>query len=149
MKSNVWMNRRYQKIRRTSKVDNGNTFRSKYERRIATTLDKLGVAYEYEAHRLPYEVQEKRHYTPDFKLSNGIFIEAKGIFDAADRKKHLAFRKSNPTADVRFLFQRPGNKLTKAKGSMTYGEWCDKNNFKWAGGLSIPKEWINEIKRSD
>jgi len=39
------------------------------------------------------------------------------------------------------LFMR-NNYLTKKKAG-TYGDWCDRNGFKWAVGR-IPEEWLNE-----
>ena len=95
----------------------------------------------YEAVRLKFTVE--RTYTPDVLLPNGILIEIKGRFVAADRTKHLQVRKSNPHLDIRFVFQQNA-KLRK--GSKTsYGDWCDKNGFQWALN-EIPLEWIEEKK---
>jgi hypothetical protein len=45
-------------------------------------------------------------YRPDFTLPNGIIIEGKGIFEAADREKHLLLKEQRPDLDIRFVFSR-------------------------------------------
>ena len=58
-------------------------------------------------------------------LSNGIIIETKGSFTAADRRKHLAIKKQHPKLDIRFVFENSKRKLSKGAKS-SYGEWCIK-----------------------
>jgi len=70
-----------------------------------------------------------------------ILIEAKGVFTADNRKKHLALQEEYPELDIRFVFQRD-NWLTR-KHATKYSDWCEKNCFKYAIG-SIPEEWLNE-----
>ena len=61
-------------------------------------------------------------YTPDFVLFNGIIIETKGMFTAADRRKHLAIKKQHPKLDIRFVFENSRRKLRKgAKSSYADG----------------------------
>ena len=60
---------------------------------------------------------EIRTYTPDFELPNGIIIESKGRFVAADRKKHLLVQKQHPELDIRFVFSNSKAKISK--GSKT------------------------------
>ena len=64
-------------------------YRSGLEDRISEQLKGLKVPFKYEEFKIKYEVNEVRTYTPDFELPNGIIIESKGRFVAADRKKHL------------------------------------------------------------
>ena len=116
-------------------------FRSMFEANLASKMDKSRLKYVYEPYSISYEYEAK--YIPDFKLPNGILIEAKGRFTAKDRSKMKLVKTQNPKLDIRFVFQRASNKLTKAKKSMTYGQWADKNGFKWSEG-SIPKEWWKE-----
>lgn len=117
-------------------------FRSGLESRTADYLKKRRVKFEYERTRIPYVVNETRKYTPDFKLPNGIYIETKGRFTAADRKKHLLIKKQHPDLDIRFVFSNPRAKIRK--GSKTsYADWCDKHGFKYAQE-TIPLEWIKE-----
>lgn len=114
-------------------------WRSGLEERVSKELDEGGVKYEYETMKIKYEVNEIRTYTPDFILPNGVIVETKGRFVAADRKKHLLIQRQFDH-DIRFVFQNAKARLFKGAKS-TYADWCDKNNFLWAQG-SIPEEWL-------
>lgn len=117
-------------------------YRSGLEDRISEQLKGLSVPFKYEEFKVKYEVHEVRTYTPDFELPNGIIVESKGRFVAADRKKHLLVKKQHPELDIRFVFSNSKAKITK--GSKTsYGDWCDKNVYIYADKL-IPEEWIKE-----
>ena len=73
---------------------------------------KKGIKVEYESEKIPYIVPASNHtYNPDFKLPNGIFVETKGRFVAADRKKHLLVKQQNPELDIRFVFTSSKNKM--------------------------------------
>jgi hypothetical protein len=145
--------------------------RSSFEGKILDQLRDADIKFEYETHKIKYEVPSKGHvYKPDiilnrkntiklmypincdnkelakiaypFVLSPYIYIEVKGLFDSEDRKKHLHVRESNPNLDIRFVFQNAWAKIRK--GSKTsYADWCDKNGFKWAHKY-IPQEWLDE-----
>lgn len=100
----------------------------------------------YEQSSLKYEIPATVHtYTPDFILKNGIIIEAKGLFEAKDRQKHLYIKKQYPHLDIRFVFQNAGNKLYKGSKT-TYADWCKKYGFKYAVKV-IPASWFNEQKK--
>ena len=114
-------------------------FRSKLEERIATLLQQLGVSYEYESTQIPYTIQH--HYRPDFVLPNHVYLEAKGYWDPADRRKILAVKKDNPYIDLRMVFQSPYNKISK-KSKTTYAQWCEKHDIPWASFHDIPLEWL-------
>lgn len=117
-------------------------YRSGLEDRISEQLKSLSVPFKYEEFKIKYEVNEVRTYTPDFELPNGIIVESKGRFVAADRKKHLLVRVQNPFLDIRFVFSNSKAKISK--GSKTsYADWCDKHGFLYADKL-VPEEWINE-----
>lgn len=120
----------------------GTTYRSKFEETVAKKLEDAGVNYSYESIKIQYEVNQVRKYTPDFLLPNGIIIETKGRFVAADRMKHLRIKEQIPELDIRFVFQNPNVKLSKTSKT-SYAQWCDKNGFKWAA-KEIPQEWIDE-----
>ena len=86
---------------------------------------------------------KQRKYTPDFILKNGIVIETKGRFVAADRMKHLFIKEIwGNKYDIRFVFNNPNAKLYKGAKS-TYGQWCDKHGFQYAKG-KIPQAWFEE-----
>lgn len=117
-------------------------FRSKYEKRIWDNLKKR--------HKVEYEPQEPKIrytlpkcYVPDFKLPNGVYVEAKGYFRSADRTKMLRVKKENPSLDIRLLFQRANQRLTKSPNSMMYWEWAEKHEFPWGEGETIPEEWFD------
>ena len=117
-------------------------YRSGLEETIALQLTSLSVPVMYETEKIKYEVNEVRSYTPDFLLPNGIIIESKGRFVAADRKKHLLIQKQHIFLDIRFVFSNSKAKLTKGSKT-TYGDWCNKHGFLYADRL-IPEEWIKE-----
>ena len=61
-------------------------YRSGLEGITAEWLRSRGIDPQYEAIKLKYTKPESPHtYTPDFILPNGIIIETKGVFDAADK----------------------------------------------------------------
>lgn len=118
-------------------------YRSGLEAAISASLASAGVAATYESHRVPFtEPAKNRHYTPDFVLPNGIVIESKGIFEAADRAKHILIKEQHPKLDIRFVFSNERAKI--AKGSpTTYAIWCEKNGYLYAR-KDIPKDWLTE-----
>ena len=117
-------------------------YRSGLEDRISEQLKSLKVPFKYEEFKIKYEVNEVRTYTPDFELPNGIIIESKGRFVAADRKKHLLVKKQHPELDIRFVFSNSKAKISKGSKT-TLGMWCDKHGYMYADKL-IPEEWIKE-----
>jgi hypothetical protein len=120
-----------------------NGYRSGLEDRISDQLKSLSVPVKYEEFKIKYLVPESLHtYTPDFELPNGIIIESKGRFVAADRKKHLLVQQQHPKLDIRFVFSNSKAKISK--GSKTsYADWCIKHGFLYADKL-VPEEWISE-----
>jgi hypothetical protein len=114
-------------------------FRSGLEEKVADLLTNLGVKYEYESTRIPYQL--RCNYTPDFLLPNGIYLETKGHLTEEDRRKMKAVKKDNPDLDIRFVFQSPYNKISKGSKT-TYAKWCEKNGFLYCSYSSIPIEWL-------
>lgn len=82
----------------------------------------------------------KSRYIPDFVLANGVIVETKGRLTQPDRAKMLNVVRDNPDLDIRFVFQRAGNRITRSKNSLTYWQWAEKHGFPWAQG-TIPEEW--------
>ena len=124
--------------RRRHAIKNG--YRSGLEEDISNDLKDRGVSFEYEKLKIKWTLLENKTYTPDFVLPNGIIIESKGRFVAADRKKHLKVKEQHPTLDIRFVFTNSKSKLHKGAKS-NYGDWCDKNGFLYAD-KRIPDEWL-------
>lgn len=117
-------------------------YRSGLESKVSAQLNEAGVSFEYETFKIEYQVNETRKYTPDFRLPNGIIVETKGRFIAADRKKHLLVQQQHPDLDIRFVFSNSKAKLNKGAKS-TYADWCQKHGFLYAD-KTIPEEWLNE-----
>jgi len=117
-------------------------YRSGLELKVADYLKEQKCKYKYEALKIEWEDLTYRTYTPDFVLYNGIIIETKGMFTAADRKKHLAIKKQHPELDIRFVFENSKRKLRKGAKS-TYGQWCIKYGFRYYDRI-IPEDWLKE-----
>ena len=113
------------------------TFRSGLEKRIADNLTKNKCSFEYEPMSVSYTIDYK--YKPDFVLSNGIIIEAKGFFRYDDQRKHRAISKAHPELDIRFVFSRLSSRVQNSR--LTCAQWCDKYNFQYSQEL-IPEEWM-------
>lgn len=127
----------------TRKLINTSAYRSGLEQKIADQIGSVGikVVYEDPKSKIVYEIPAKDHkYTPDFILPNGIIIESKGLFTAADRQKHLYIKSQHPEKDIRFVFSNSKAKISK-KSKTTYADWCIKYGFKYADKL-IPTEWL-------
>ena len=117
-------------------------YRSGLEHKISQYLESLKHKYEYESIKIEWEDLAYRTYTPDFILNNGIIIETKGRFIAADRRKHLTIKKQHPTLDIRFVFTSSSSKLSKGAKS-TYAQWCIKYKFRYYDRI-IPEDWLKE-----
>lgn len=135
-------------------IHKGFVFRSKFEYKLAQQLEQLGVKYDYEAEELEYftkvrsgvcescsgtHVFQRRWYTPDFFLPNGIIIEAKGQFTASNRTTLKAVRDAHDSIDLRLVFMA-NNRISKNSGT-TYVDWAESNGFKYAVG-EIPESWL-------
>ena len=117
-------------------------FRSNFELGVVAAVSKHNVKVEYETKRIQYVIPPKI-YTPDFYFPDyDLYVECKGFFRMADRKKHLLIKEQCPELDIRFVFVRADNKLS-SKSKTTYGGWCEKNGFIYSEKF-IPKEWFNE-----
>ena len=138
----------YTQINKTNNRGIHHGYRSGLEATIVKDLQRANIPYLYEAVKLSYTKPPSVHkYTPDFKLvkKSGelMFIESKGRFTLADRKKHLLIKAQHPELDLRFVFSNPNQKLYKGS-KITYGQWCDKNEFKYTKGL-VSESWKREL----
>ena len=114
-------------------------FRSKLEKNIGDLLGQLGVSFQYESEKLSYTINHS--YTPDFVLPNYTYLEAKGYWSPADRRKILAVKRDNPGIDLRMVFQSPYNTISK-KSKTTYAQWCERHDIPWSSYQEIPIEWL-------
>lgn len=110
--------------------------RSTLEADLCQWMREEGLAFEYEpdGSQLSYLLT----YQPDFRLPNGVLVEAKGYFDSADQTKMRRVKQAHPEVDIRFVFPRD-NRIPRTK--MYYSDWCRKNGFTYHIGRTIPKEW--------
>jgi len=127
-------------------------FRSGLEERTARELTELGVTFTYEEVKITYtKPARKSRYTPDFMITarpdgtpraHPLIIETKGRFLVQDRAKHVLLKAQHPGLDIRFVFDTPNSRISKASRT-TYADWCEKNGFQYAA-KSIPLEWLRE-----
>lgn len=122
-------------------------YRSGLEKDTAAYLRKRKVKFTYEERKIKWNDFKVRTYTPDFVLSNGIIVETKGRFVAADRAKHISIKKQFPDLDIRFVFSNPNAKLNKTSKT-TYGQWCKRHGFQYAA-KEIPEEWLEEPDKEE
>lgn len=121
-------------------------FRSGFEKAIYESARKHGRELDFEPSDaiVSYIKPARRaRYIPDFRLGNGILVESKGRLTPADRAKMLLVKSSDPALDIRFVFQRANQRITKSPNSLTYWEWAEKHGFPWSQG-TIPEEWFDE-----
>ena len=130
-----WAQKAYDKLKNKEQPK----YRSNLEKDIGNLLEGLGVSFQYESEKLSYTIEH--NYTPDFVLPNYVYLEAKGYWDAADRRKLLAVKRDNPDIDLRMIFQSPYNTISK-KSKTTYAKWCDKHDIPWTSYTDIPIEWL-------
>jgi hypothetical protein len=121
-------------------------FRSGLEESIAKKLLTQGVPIVFEQYTIKYVIPASNHvYTPDLILPNGIIIEAKGLFEVDDRKKHLLVKEQYPQLDIRFVFSNPKQKIYKGSKT-TYAMWCTQHGFKFAAKF-VPEDWLKESRK--
>ena len=111
------------------------------EVRFASRLKSSKVPFTYEDTTFTYQYKPQK-YTPDFTLTRKtkkkVYLEYKGKLDGKTRKKMRAIRDSNPTLDVRLVFEKPKNKIY-AGAKTRYWEWAERNGFKWYDAKDIKK----------
>lgn len=129
----------------SSRRHNRAAYRSGLEGKVSASLESRRVAAWYETVKLNYTPAPRR-YTPDFlvrsRRGHEFYVETKGYFDAADRRKFLEVLASNPGIDLRLVFQRARTPISKGSKT-TYGDWANKHGITWAEG-DVPDEWLDE-----
>ena len=162
MPSDTWINRRPSYTRKTIpqtgrickkttavfRVEkehmNRMKYRSRFELHLAKGLAQNKIKFEYESKKFLY-IPKPRTYTPDFYIvESGIYVEAKGHFDKADRVKMALVKQQHKDLDIRFVFMNARNKIYKGSKT-TYADWCNKHDYRWAE-KSIPVEWYKNGK---
>jgi hypothetical protein len=124
-------------------------YKSGFEAKIAEQLNShdLQAKELYEKTTIKYTVPARdSRYTVDWSLPNGILVESKGRWTAADRKKHLLVKQQHPELDLRIVFQSSKNKISKGSKT-TYADFCDKHGIVWAE-KTIPESWYTETPKT-
>ncbi|MGA1777124.1 MAG: hypothetical protein ACO39G_08615 [Flavobacteriaceae bacterium] len=120
-------------------------YRSKFESDFAKHLQDRKLDFDYESEKIEYVTYHC--YTPDFvfdkKDGAKMYVETKGVLDARSRTVLKNAKKCNPELDIRLIFQRGSNTISK-KSSTTYLEWAKKNGFPCAE-TKMPSEWKKEL----
>ena len=94
-------------------------YRSKFEAAVAAQLNLT----QYETDKIKYVVPASTHtYTPDFTLSDRVYLETKGRWLGVDRRKHLLLKAQHPELRIILLFMNANVTLSKSSKT-TYGEW--------------------------
>lgn len=129
------------------KRHNPKLYRSGFEERFQQLcLDEFGWTFPYETDRIKFTIPESTHtYTPDFTVAKNIYIETKGIWSTADRKKAKLIAEQHPTITILYVLYR-NQKLSK-KSTTTYLDWAKKAGLD-ACLFSNRDHWIEFIKRS-
>ena len=125
--------------------------KSGLEEAIHIFLTSKNVAFTYEGMKIVFSQPTKqKKYTPDFPIKKSFIIEAKGLFNSKDRKKHRLIKEQHPNYDIRFIFSNSKIKIGK-KSQTTYAKWCELFGFKYhciqSTKDTFPKEWLNEIRK--
>ena len=100
----------------------------------------------YEAIDMPYEYIKYETYKPDFIVPDKCMVlEVKGYLPSDVRTKMLVIKGCYPDLDIRFVFARPENKLSKLSDT-TYAKWAEQHDFPWCSVKDFPpKDWIYHI----
>lgn len=127
------------------KKHNPNEYRSGLEQRFQDATTDLGYNFAYEQDKIKYTVPESKHsYTPDFTVTNNVYIETKGLWTAADRKKACLIREQHPEVNILYVLYRD-QRLSK-KSKTTYLTWAAKNGLE-ACTFSDRTTWVSFIQR--
>ena len=99
-------------------------YKSKFESEFAANFPDL----EYEPRKFQYVVPASVHnYTPDFKVSEKVYIECKGRFTVKDRQKMILVKNQHPHIKFIMVFMNPNLKLGSRIG--TCMDWAKKNHI--------------------
>ena len=120
-------------------------YRSGLESKFQTACVANGWNLGYEQDKIKYVIPASNHsYTPDFTVTKNVYIETKGLWVAADRKKALLIKEQHPDIRILYIFQRD-QKLYK-KSPTTYLDWAAKQGLD-ACVFSNTKHWSDYILR--
>jgi len=123
-------------------------YKSGLELTVSEQIAEAKYPVNYETEILHYVVPESKHkYTPDFVFTkqngNMMYIETKGRWTVADRKKMKHVLSCNPGIDIRMVFQNPNQRISKSSKT-TYEMYANKLGIQHVAKRDIPAEWLTE-----
>lgn len=121
-------------------------YRSGLEVKFQTACESRGWILGYEQDKIKYLIPESKHsYTPDFTVTKNCYIETKGLWVAADRKKAVLIKEQHPDITILYVFQR--DQLLYKTSPTGYIEWARKNGLD-ACTFADTSHWTNYILRN-
>lgn len=92
----------YSHCKKGKRTDLGDIFfRSAWEANYARILNYLGIIWQYEPET--FQISEIETYTPDFKLTDGTFIEIKGWWTETSKRKIELFKQKYPDIKLQII----------------------------------------------
>jgi hypothetical protein len=127
------------------KRHNPAAYKSGLEQRFQSACEDKGWNLPYEQDKIKYVIPASNHtYTPDFTVTNNVYIETKGLWTAADRKKAVLVSQQHPEVTILYVLQR--NQKISKKSKVTYLDWAAKHGIEACTFLDT-EHWINFIKK--
>jgi len=124
---------------------NANAYKSGLENRFQEACKLRGWELPYEISKIKYVIPASNHtYTPDFTVTSNVFIETKGLWTGADRKKAVLIKDQHPDIIILYVLQR--NQKISKKSATTYLDWAAKNGLD-ACIFANTEHWTNFIMR--
>ena len=120
-------------------------YKSGLENKFQEACKLRGWELPYEANKIKYVIPASNHtYTPDFTVTNNVYIETKGLWTGADRKKAVLIKEQHPEVTILYVLQR--NQGLSKKSKTTYLDWAAKNGLD-ACVFANNEHWTNFIMR--
>ena len=120
-------------------------YRSGLEVKFQAACEAKGWNLPYEIDKIKYTIPASNHtYTPDFTVTENIYIETKGLWTGADRKKAVLISQRHPYIKILYVLQRYQGLSKKSK--TTYLDWAVKNKLD-ACVFSDTQHWTDYILR--
>lgn len=120
-------------------------YRSGLEERFQTECALNGWDLPYEQDKVKYLIPESKHtYTPDFTVTSNVYVETKGLWTAADRKKACLIKEQHPEISILYVLYRD-QKLSK-KSKTTYLGWAATAGLE-ACTFADKRTWTEYIRK--
>lgn len=127
------------------KRHNPSGYRSGLETKFQAACESHGWKLPYEMDKIKYVIPASNHtYTPDFTVTENIYIETKGLWTGSDRKKAVLISQQHPHIKILYVLQR--NQGLSKKSKTTYLDWAAKSGLD-ACVFSDTRHWTEYIMR--